>query len=87
MVKTFSKNYLEDELELPFDALEETLASNDDGVLTFEIIFKDGDEHYITWYSRNAEEYRNEVHWANADETICVRVHKVPKVVEVWEEY
>lgn len=77
---------------LPYDGrdgvevIEDIIKSASRWSIHHEIIFKwiDG-KFYRAYYSEGATEMQDERPWEYEDMVECIRVHKVPKVVEVWE--
>jgi len=52
----------------------------------YEMIFQVGDKFYRSWYRIGATEMQDESPYEyDEDEIECPEVHKVEKVVEVWE--
>lgn len=68
------------------EIIEDTIVSVSRWSIHHEIIFKwiDG-KFYQASYSRGATEMQDESPWEYEDEVTCTEVHRVPKVVEVWE--
>lgn len=50
-----------------------------------ELIFKYQDKYYSAGYSVGATEHQDESPWEYDEEVECTEVHKVPKMIEVWE--
>lgn len=81
----FSKKLLE-ELDLPYSAKENTIVDNSRWSIIHEIIFEYEGKTYRTTYSVGATEDQDEGPWEYEDEIECDEVHKVEKVVQVWEK-
>lgn len=85
MVKIFDKDYLVNELDLPWTAEENHVVDNDRWSIYHEIIFKDKDgKHYSTGYSVGATEYQGERPWEYEDQVECIEVEKRQVMVEKW---
>ena len=78
----FPYESFEDDVEV----IERNLLYNTRWSLHYELIFKwkDG-KYYRAEYSEGANELQNEDPWEYQDYVECVEVHKVPRMVEVWE--
>ena len=51
--KTFKRDYLEDELDLPWGAIEDNIVDQGRWTTQHEIVFKDNDgKYYMTTYER-----------------------------------
>lgn len=85
MVKTFDKDYLVNELDLPWTAEEDHIVDNGRWPIYHEIIFKDKDgKHYSTGYSVGATECQEERPWEYESHVECTEVEKRQVMVEKW---
>lgn len=82
---TLNNNFLIDELDLPSSALLDTIIQNSRWSSRHKIIFKHEDKFYQTHYSEGLTEQQDESPWEYEEEVVCIEVHLVEKVVEVWE--
>lgn len=85
--KTFTKEYLIEELDLPYNALEDNITENSRWSIQHEIIFQDNDgKFYKAYYSVGATECQDEAPWEYEDNITCYEVKKQKVVVEKWVE-
>jgi hypothetical protein len=84
--RTFTKEFLTDELDLPFSAIEKKIIDQGRWETHYEIIFAHEGKYYATGYSRGSTEMQDEGPDFGGDEVECDEVHQVEKVVKVWEE-
>lgn len=81
----FSKDYLKDELDLPY---ENTIVNNiiDTGrwSIYHEIVFADKGKFYMTTYSEGATECQDERPWEYEDEIECTEVELREVKVKKW---
>ncbi len=85
MVKTFDKDYLVNELDLPYAAEEDHVVDNSRWSINHEIVFKDKDgKYYSTAYSVGATECQDEGPWEYEDQVECTEVEKRQVMVEKW---
>lgn len=68
------------------EVLEEQIIDHGRWTIQYEIIFKYEDKYYRAYYSIGATEMQCESPWEYDDEVNCYEVHKVSKMVEVWED-
>lgn len=73
-------------LDLPEDAIEDTIIEKRRWSSIHEIVFKYEDKFYKTWYSCGSTEMQDERAWDDEVEVACVEVRRITKTVEVWEE-
>jgi hypothetical protein len=81
----FSKEFLKNELDLPYSALEDNITDTSRWSIHHTIIFEHEGKYYKTYYSEGATEMQDERPWEYDDEIECTEVHQVDKVVKVWE--
>ena len=86
MKKKFSKEYLTNELDLPWTALEDKIIDCSRWSIHHEIIFEDNGKYWKTWYSVGATEEQEERPWDYEDEVKCTEVEKKIVQVERWVE-
>lgn len=84
-VKVFSKDYLVNELDLPwrniiFDRIIDTTRWS----IVHEIVFEDKGKFYMTTYSEGATEYQDERPWEYEDEVKCTEVELKEVKVKKW---
>lgn len=80
------------EYGLPWDGydgvevIEDNVVDNSRWSIDHVLIFKwiDG-KTYRTTYSVGATEIQDEAPWEYEKEVDCIEVHKVPRLIEVWE--
>jgi len=83
-IKIFSKDYLRNELDLPYSAIKNDIIDNSRWSIYHEIIFKDGDKFYRTSYSVGATECQDESPWEYDDEIECTEVELKQVMVTKW---
>ena len=89
MKRTFDKDFLVDELGLPYedgdniqsDYIVDTTRWSE----IHDLIFKYEDKFYQTSYSVGATECQDERPWEYDDEVECTEVHKVSVQMSVWK--
>lgn len=74
MKKMFNKDYLLDELNLPYSAIKSSITETSRWSIHYEIIFKDNDTFYKTWYSEGATESQEESPWEYDNDVECIEV-------------
>ena len=79
------KSILVDELDLPSSALEDKMVDVARWSIIHVIIFEYEGKTYQTSYSKGATECQDESPWEFDDEVECTEVHKVERVIELWE--
>lgn len=81
----FKKQDLFD-MDLPYSAIERQIIDKTRWSVVYEIVFEKDGRFYQTDYSVGATESQDEGPWEyDGDEIACVEVHKVQKMVTVWE--
>lgn len=86
MIKKFSKEYLTNELDLPYNAIEDKIIDSGRWSINHEIIFENNGKYWKTWYSVGATEEQDERPWDYVDEVKCTEVEKKIIQVEQWVE-
>lgn len=85
MVKTFSKDYLVNELELPYAAIRDKIVDNGRWSIYHEIVFEDKDgKHYSAGYSVGATESQDESPWEYNSQIECTEVEQKPVTIIEW---
>lgn len=84
ITKTFSRDYLVDELDLPYNATYDEVTDNSRWSIFHDMVFKDNEKYYQTSYSVGATECQDERPWEYEDEIECVEVEKRQVLVEKW---
>lgn len=80
------KEILVDELDLPDEAIEDTIVDQSRWSTHHEIIFKYNDKHYKTEYSVGSTESQDEGPWEYEDEVNCTEVEQREVLVKRWVE-
>lgn len=81
------KDYLLEELNLPYSAIKDTITSTSRWSENHEIIFANDGKFYKTYYSQGLTEYQDESPFENDGEEIeCIEVELTEKLVKVWQE-
>nr|DAI89661.1 MAG TPA: hypothetical protein [Caudoviricetes sp.] len=78
------KDFLIKELDLPDNAIKDTITSTSRWSEHHEIIFEFEGKFYKTHYSQGLTEYQDESPWEYDDEVECIEVELVEKLVKVW---
>lgn len=74
-VKKFSKDYLKDELDLPYsNTIVDRIIDTTRWSIVHEIVFEDNGKFYQTTYSEGATEMQDERPWEYEDEVECEEV-------------
>lgn len=84
MKKVFTKEFLMDELDLPYSALEDTIYDTSRWSIHHKIIFEHEGKFYQTYYSEGATEMQDESPWEYKDKIECYEVIKKKVMVEQW---
>ena len=74
MKKVFHKDFLKNELELPYNAIKDTITDTSRWSIHHEIIFEHDSKFYKTNYSEGATESQCESPWEYADNITCIEV-------------
>lgn len=81
----FSKEFMLDEILDSKKVLEDNIVDNSRWSIIHEMVFEHEGKFYSTTYSVGATERQDESPWEYEDEVECVEVHKVEKIMKVWE--
>ena len=84
-VKKFSKDYLKDELDLPYsNTIVDRIINTTRWSIVHEIVFEDNGKFYQTTYSEGATEMQDERPWEYEDEVECEEVELREEKVKKW---
>lgn len=84
-VKKFSKDYLKDELDLPYgNTIVDRIIDTTRWSIVHEIVFEDNGKFYQTTYSEGATEMQDERPWEYEDEVECEEVELREVKVKKW---
>jgi len=82
--REFSREFLREELDLPYSALEERIIEVTRWSIQYEIVFEYEGKFYMTYYSEGATEMQDESPW-EYDETVeCTEVELKDVTVKKW---
>lgn len=84
MKKVYSKDYLRNELDLPYEALEDNITSTSRWSIHHDIIFEDNGKFYKEHYSEGATEMQDERPWEYDNEIECTEVELKEVLVKKW---
>lgn len=82
--KVFSKDYLINELDLPYSALLDEIKDNSRWSIHHRIIFEDNEKFYEASYSVGATESQDERPWEYDNEIVCYEVELREVKVKKW---
>lgn len=82
--KIFDKRYLIDELDLPYEAIEDEVLNNSRWSIFHRCIFKDNGKFYRAEYSVGATECQDESPWQYDDKIECTEVELKEVKVKQW---
>jgi hypothetical protein len=83
--KVFNKDYLMDELDLPYEnTIVNRIVNTTRWSIIHEIVFEDNGKFYMTTYSEGATEYQDERPWEYDDEIKCTEVELKEVKVKKW---
>lgn len=82
----FDKKFLINELDLPYNAIEDEIISTSRWSIHHQIIFEHEGKFYKTYYHCGATEMQDESPWEYDKKVECTEVHQIEKMVKVWEE-
>ena len=82
--KIFSRDYLMNELDLPYSAISSEIIDTGRWSIIYKIIFEDNGKFYSTTYSVGATEYQDERPWEYEPEVKCTEVELKEIVVKKW---
>ena len=83
-MKKFSKDYLRNELDLPYGAILDKIIDTTRWSIIHEIVFEDNGKFYQTTYSEGATECQDERPWEYKDEVECYEVELREVKVKKW---
>lgn len=83
--KVFSKDYLKDELDLPYsNTVVDQIIDTTRWSIVHKIVFEDNGKFYQTTYSEGATEMQDERPWEYDDEVECTEVELREVKVKKW---
>ena len=82
--KVFSKDYLVNELDLPYNTIFDRIVDTTRWSIVHEIVFEDNGKFYMTTYSEGATEIQDERPWEYDDEIECTEVELKEVKVKKW---
>lgn len=82
--KTFSKDYLKNELDLPYSAIFDEIIDNGRWSIIHRCIFQDHGKFYETSYSVGATECQDESPWEYEDNIESTEVELSEVKVKKW---
>jgi len=80
----FKTEFLKDELDLPYSALEDHVIDNSRWSIQHEIVFEHEGKFYQTYYSVGATESQDERPWEYDDEVDCTEVVQREVKIMAW---
>lgn len=80
----FEKEFLIDELDLPYSAIEDKVIDNSRWSIQHEIVFEHEGKFYRTYYSVGATESQDERPWEYDDEVECTEVVQQEVTIMAW---
>lgn len=84
-VKVFSKDYLVNELDLPWcNTIVDRIINTTRWSIIHEIVFENQGKFYMTTYSEGATECQDEKPWEYDDEIKCTEVELKEVKVKKW---
>jgi hypothetical protein len=86
IVKVFSRDYLKNELDLPYSSIKDTIIDTSRWSVHHEIIFKDKGKFYKAFYSEGATECQDERPWEYDEDIECIEVELKKVMVTKWVE-
>lgn len=84
MKRTFTKEFLKNELDLPYSAIKDTIVDTSRWSIQHEIIFEYEGKFYRTYYSVGATEMQDERPWEYDDTVECTEVEIKQVLVSKW---
>ena len=85
--KVFSKDYLVDELELPWCSdhkIMDRITGQNRWSTVHELVFEDNGKFYMTTYSEGSTQIQDESPWEYKDEIKCTEVELKEVKVKKW---
>ncbi len=80
----FKKEFLMNELDLPWSAIENNIVDSSRWSISYEIVFKHEEKYYSAYYSVGATESQDESPWEYEDEVECTEVEQKEIVIKQW---
>ena len=81
----FKKQYLTEELDLPYEAIRDKIEEQNRWSTLHEIVFKDKDnKYYETGYSVGSTEQQDERPWEDQEYVECVEVELKEITIKEW---
>lgn len=86
VTKTFKREYLKEELNLPYNALQEIIIDQSRWLTSFQIVFQDpmDGKYYQTFYSAGSTESQDYIPWEDEEEIKAIEVELREVVVEQY---
>lgn len=85
MDKVFSRDYLKNELDLPYgNTVVDKIIDTTRWSIVHEIVFEDNGKFYQTTYSEGATEMQDERPWEYDDEITCTEVELKEVMMKKW---
>lgn len=85
MKKVFKREYLIEELDLPYsNIISEKMVDRHRWTIDYEIIFEDNGKYYRTYYQTGATESQEVDYFYDEDEIECEEVEKRFVQIEAW---
>jgi len=84
ITREFSRDFLREELELPYNALEERIIANTGWSNIYEIVFEYEGKFYMTNYFCSATGMQDEISWNYLKTVKCTEVEIKDVVVKQW---
>ena len=82
--KTFSKDYLVNELDLPYSAVFDEVVDTGRWSIDHRCVFEDDGKFYQAYYSEGATEMQDERPWEYENEITCTEVELKEVKVKQW---
>lgn len=82
----FKTEFLKEELDLPYGAVEDEVVDNSRWSIYHKIVFEYSGKHYSTYYSVGATELQDESPWEYEEEVECTEVELKEVRVKKWVE-
>jgi hypothetical protein len=82
--KVFSRDYLRNELDLPYSAIFDEITDNGRWSIYHRCIFEDNGKFYETHYSVGATESQDERPWEYEENVDCFEVELKEVTVKKW---
>lgn len=80
----FSKDYLTNELDLPYSAIYDEVTDNSRWSIYHTCVFENNGKFYMAEYSVGATECQDERPWEYKDEVECTEVELKEVIVKKW---